>query len=371
MTKRINFLCNTLVGGGAEKQMLLCAKALAESGFDVGVFAISPGGDHPRYAALLASCEKAGVRFSIPRSRPGFLRVLCALIGRCNKHSILWTWGFRAEAVRLVVPGLRRPAGVCSLRDASGNEILKHRRLLTWGVAKTRRYVANTRRAVDLAERQIPGVGDKSVVLYNAIEAEFGAGAPVGQTRRGGRIRVAMLANILIEKKGYDIAVKCAERIRDEGLPVDLIIGGAPYEWDTLKSLIESAGVGSVIVYEGRISDPREFLGKADAFLLLSRFEGTPNALLEAMILGLPCASTDVGDVAVFASECPGLKLLPVCDAEAAFAVMKAWHESPGQAMADGESCRAYAQLKFSEQGMACAVTDIMRNLAAGLDSGR
>ena len=36
---------------------------------------------------------------------------------------------------------------------------------------------------------------------------------------------------------------------------------------------------------------------KADLFALLSEFEGIPNTIFEALILGIPVLATDVGDV--------------------------------------------------------------------------
>ena len=51
-----------------------------------------------------------------------------------------------------------------------------------------------------------------------------------------------------------------------------------------------------MILLPGLIKDGAEALGKASLFVLPSRFEGYPNALLEALACGLP----------VIATACPG-----------------------------------------------------------------
>jgi glycosyltransferase involved in cell wall biosynthesis len=43
----------------------------------------------------------------------------------------------------------------------------------------------------------------------------------------------------------------------------------------------------------GRSSEPWTLMREADAFVMASRYEGFPNALLEAMGTGLPCVATD------------------------------------------------------------------------------
>lgn len=47
------------------------------------------------------------------------------------------------------------------------------------------------------------------------------------------------------------------------------------------------------VLLPGAITDVAEHLSKAKLFVLSSNFEGMPNALMEAMAVGVPCISTD------------------------------------------------------------------------------
>lgn len=64
-----------------------------------------------------------------------------------------------------------------------------------------------------------------------------------------------------------------------------------------LKSLLENRckelGILSQVVFEGQISDVNKKLSNAAIYVLSSDYEGMPNALMEAMAVGVPCVSTD------------------------------------------------------------------------------
>ena len=60
-----------------------------------------------------------------------------------------------------------------------------------------------------------------------------------------------------------------------------------------LQEYINRKGLGAVVSLEGNHSDIHEKLAICSLFVLTSEFEGQSNALIEAMMIGLPCISTD------------------------------------------------------------------------------
>lgn len=72
----------------------------------------------------------------------------------------------------------------------------------------------------------------------------------------------------------------------------NLIIYGSG-DVTSLKLYAESLGIGERVHLPGQISDVPTFIKSARLFVLSSNVEGMPNALMEAMAIGLPCISTD------------------------------------------------------------------------------
>ena len=94
--------------------------------------------------------------------------------------------------------------------------------------------------------------------------------------------------------KGLDVLLRALRRL--EGARLQVIGGGRKLE--ELRRLAEQLGVSSRVEFAGQLASGeavRRGLDRADLFVLPSRGEGLPRALVEAMARGLPCIATRVG----------------------------------------------------------------------------
>jgi glycosyltransferase involved in cell wall biosynthesis len=95
-------------------------------------------------------------------------------------------------------------------------------------------------------------------------------------------------------QKGFDVLIRALARLED----VSLVLVGDGSERRRLRELAAEVGVEERIVWKEWTDDPRSDLQAFDVFVLPSRFEGFPLALLEALLTRAAVVASDVGSVA-------------------------------------------------------------------------
>jgi glycosyltransferase involved in cell wall biosynthesis len=96
----------------------------------------------------------------------------------------------------------------------------------------------------------------------------------------------------LDRQKGFDVLIH-AWQLSGLRASHNLVVLGDGMLRDELTSMSASLGLKESVHFLGAVRDPFPIVRGAVAFVLSSRFEGWPNALAEAMALGVPVISTD------------------------------------------------------------------------------
>lgn len=127
----------------------------------------------------------------------------------------------------------------------------------------------------------------KSRVIPNAVNPVF------FETDKSGVNSYWVAIGRLTEQKNYPMMLKAFAAVRmdfpDECLR---IYGEGPMRSD-LQRMVYALGLSDGVALCGRTSDVPAVLADAKGFLMSSDYEGMPNALMEAMAVGLPCVVTD------------------------------------------------------------------------------
>jgi glycosyltransferase involved in cell wall biosynthesis len=153
------------------------------------------------------------------------------------------------------------------------------------------KVIANSRAAADRLQQE--GVPRRKIeVIPNGLDVPQSSqrGAP-SMLRK-----VVMVANLRREK-GHDVLIDAAVHVLKRFPDAAFEVVGAGPELDALTSRSRAAGVSAAFTFLGHRDDVAARLDRNDIFVLPSRSEAFPNAVLEAMAAGLPIVASRVGGI--------------------------------------------------------------------------
>lgn len=149
--------------------------------------------------------------------------------------------------------------------------------------------------ADDVAE--ISGLSPERIrVIRNPVitpEFDLQAAEPVTHDWfASGQPPVVLGVGRLTRQKDFVTLIRAFAQVRRQR-PLRLIILGEGRDREALSQLAADEGVAADVAMPGFQANPYAWLAHASLFVLSSRWEGSPNALTEAMAVGVPVVSTD------------------------------------------------------------------------------
>lgn len=338
----IGFVMSSFEPGGTERQMIELVRRLDRARWEVHVACLRPGGRWRERVESVAPVTYFPVdsfkSAALPREARRFAR-WC----RERQLAVVHTVDLPTNIFgQLPAAATRVPLRVANRRDVNPGRSALELVLQRAAYACAHLVVANARAAAERLRRErVPA--RKIALIPNGLD--LSAAERTG--RRAALRRVIVVANLRPEK-GHDVLVDAAPAVLREfpDARFELVGGGA--ERDALAARAEARGVGGAFVFAGHADNVAERLAAADLFVLPSRSEAFPNALLEAMAGGLPAVASAVGGVLELVEhERTGL-LVPPSDAAALAAALTRLMRRPEEAARMGEAARAHVEAHYT-----------------------
>jgi glycosyltransferase involved in cell wall biosynthesis len=268
--------------------------------------------DHPSIQGykLADSIEKITLGTgSLRNSLPAIVRA----IKRLRPKVVFSTLGYVNIALLALKPFLPRETRIW-IREANIPSIsLPNNRfpsLMIWGYKMYYRRAdlvicSSERMSKELANNF--GVPIKKLrILPNPVDEKSIRKHAVNECLCEGKGVRFVAAGRLIEQKGFDRLLEIFAELRDPVAQL-IIVGDGPKAGELARQA-RQLGIEGQVKFTGFVDNPWVYFAASDAFLLPSRWEGMPNAALEALALGVPVIATpESGGVAeLSAASRPG-----------------------------------------------------------------
>ena len=305
--RKILFHINSLGKGGAERVLTVLAGYFAQDGYRVSIvtlwraeneYEVPAGvkrvnlGDEKVSGGRLALAVRrfTGLRGLIKKENPDIVISFCM---KANFRSVFSMLGMR---IPLLV----------SVRSDPQIDYAPHKFLTKWMERKAAGCVFQTPDAQAFFGERLR---KKSRIIWNPIDEKYlpenresAKGALAGggadrQERGGGAgdICIITVGRITFEKNQL-MLLKAFDRIKDKFPSARVRVYGEGIggdAWKEMDAYIRQNGIAHRVEFMGPSSSLEKEIVNAALFVLPSNYEGMSNALMEAMVMGLPVIATD------------------------------------------------------------------------------
>lgn len=336
--------------GGTERQMIELARRLDPHRWAVHIACFhARGAWFPRVAEVAASVAEFPVTtfrgVSAARHMSDFAR-WC----RTQHIAVVHTTELYSNIFGLPGAALAGvPVRIGSRREINPDKTRGQITMQRAAYAFAHKIVANSRAAADrLRFEHVPA--SKVAVVANGLDFERYTPPHPRPTLR----KVVVVAN-LRQEKGHDVLMDAAPDVLRRYPDAQFeIVGGGP-ELGTLLARADARGILHAFTFLGHRDDVPARLADGDIFVLPSRSEAFPNAVLEAMATGLPIIASGVGGILELIDEGRTGLLVPAGDARALADRIGRLMNDASFAARLGGAARAEARARYSFDRMVAA----------------
>ena len=288
--KNIAIIVGDLGIGGAEKQLIYFLKSLKKNSHNIKVFCLCDVG--PALDHIISS----NIDYIIINHKFRLLKVLkLSLSIKKFRPDLIQCWHFFVSIFlfpfifsKIKIVGSVRGDGILELKKY--NPILKKFFLLI-----PKYYLFNSFNAKSNFHNYTKFSVKKMFVLDNCIEIDKNS----NNNKIKKKYSIVLISNLL-KLKRVDLFIKILINIKEKYPRIKTLVIGEGPERKKIESLINAHKLEKNIKLTGFVNNVSKYIVESKVGVLLSESEGSPNAIFEYMLAGIPFVSSNVGDVSRF-----------------------------------------------------------------------
>jgi glycosyltransferase involved in cell wall biosynthesis len=320
MSKKVLFVIDSLVCGGAEKSLVSLLSLLSRDKYELSIWMRNPVGEFirllpddveivesPRYNLCESIKLKLATLFysvmwrynKVVGKREHHAEILYKCIGWAMKVPdgnwdvvIAYQQGVPTYLVADKFSGCKKLAWINVNIVNAGYNLSFNRQYYD----KIDCIVPVSVALQSILQNALPQYSDRYVVVYDILNPETirkMASENASRIKNGSEEYVIVTVGRLAVQKNYIDAVEAAAELKEMGLKFKWYFVGEGSERGNIEKRIKELGVSKNVILLGSQTNPYAFMQQADVYVQTSTFEGFGLTIAEAKILGKPIVSTN------------------------------------------------------------------------------
>ncbi|MCG9130838.1 glycosyltransferase [Candidatus Poribacteria bacterium] len=347
---RILYVIDSMTKDGAESQLLKTLAQLPPEQYEASVVLSRAEGERAAELAAIP-CVREIITLTIKDKRRYLLEKAFAIAGIIKAtqpdivHSWLWYSNFLC--------GLSRKCGfwrrIPFIASQRGDYHARYSGFRLW---LTEKFIYNTTNILLTNSQPIQRhlcqlYPDKKIFsIPNLLELP----TEVWTQPQAPDTKVKLIVSVgrFAPEKGHQYLIEALNLLKQQDIAWQCMFLGEGELEAELHALVAEYGLSNQITFPGFCEDVFSVLLTADVFVLPSLHESSPNALIEAMGIGMPCIASDVGGIVdLVEDEANGVRV-PAKDPTSLASALQRVLTAPDFATELGKNARATIQEKFN-----------------------
>lgn len=281
--KEITFILGSMGKGGAERVISILANEYANKGWHVNILMLLENRcdyklhSNIKLVAIVNNNKNriqqiplwlSEIRKHVRKHQPD---KIVSFVARINILTILACIGLKVD---IIISERNDP------KSDGRSPLIRYATYLLYPLSK--KVIFQTKWAQSCFPKN---VREKSSIIYNPIITKC-----IAKKNKSKKI---VTVGRLAEQKNHILLIDAFTTVSERYSDYTLHIFGEGNLRDLLEKKIQESDLQDRVILEGNVSNIHERISNAEMFALSSDYEGLSNALLEAMMMGLPCISTD------------------------------------------------------------------------------
>lgn len=339
MKKRIAFILGGMGRGGAERVISILSNHYIQNGWEVDILMLLNNRVEYELHSNITLIDLSNEKKSRLRMLPYWLKSIRSYIKK-TKPTVLVSFAARISIICLFAKMfIKVPIIISERNDPKADTRGRFAKMLIPLLyTKADKIIFQTEYAKSCFNIKIQALG---VIIYNPVNIMCFA-----QEEKQNKI-----VNIgrLDPQKNQKLLISAFKGVLEQYPDYKLEIYGSGILKGELIRYIGELNINNNVSLEGNVLDLHERIKDAKIMVLSSDFEGLSNALLEAMMMGLPCISTTCAGATEIINDGNNGLLVPVGDKESMTKAMLKLIENKELALSLGNEAKNVAKLVSQE----------------------